>query len=58
LLEITITTGGRLLLYKKMYQDCLNYLFHEIQSAPVEADLVDENNENIEYNKEYNRFLF
>ena len=47
MLELAELTDVRLLLYKKMYQECLNYLFDEIQSVPVEADLVDEDNENI-----------
>lgn len=58
MLELAELTDERLLLYKKMYQDCLNYLFDEIQSAPVEADLVDEDNENIEYGKEDNMLPF
>jgi hypothetical protein len=58
LLEIAVTADERLLLYKKMYQDCLNYLFHEIQSVPVEADLLDEDNENIVCNKGDERLLF
>lgn len=58
LLEIAVTTNERLLLYKKMYQECLNYLFDEIQSVSVEADLIDEDNGNIEYGKENNKLLF
>ena len=41
-----------------MYQECLNYLFDEIQSVSVEADLIDEDNGNIEYGKENNKLLF
>ena len=41
-----------------MYQDCLNYLFDEIQIVPVDVDLVDDKNENIAYGKEDNGFLF
>lgn len=58
MLELAELTDERLLLYKKMYQDCLNYLFDEIQSVPVEADLEDEDNGNIEYDKEDNRLPF
>jgi hypothetical protein len=58
MLEFAVSTDERLLLYKKMYQDSLNYLFDEIQIAPVEVNLVDKNNENIEYGKEDNRLPF
>lgn len=57
LLEIAVT-DERLLLYKKMNQDCLNYLFDEIQSVPIEANLIDENNENIECTKKDDRLFF
>jgi len=41
-----------------MYQDSLNYLFEEIQSAPVEANLVDEDNKNTVSSKKEDKLLF
>lgn len=58
LLEIVITTDERLLLYKKMYQDSLNYLFEEIQYESIEANYIDEDSENIECAKEDDRLPF
>jgi hypothetical protein len=48
MLELAGPTDERLLLYKMMYQNSINYLFDETQSASVEADLVDKDIENIE----------
>ena len=42
MLELASSIDEMLLLYKKMYQDSLNYLFDESQSVPLGADLIDE----------------
>jgi len=47
MLDLAVSTDDKLLLYKKMYQDSLNYLFKESHNASIEADCVCEDNENI-----------
>lgn len=51
MLELADTTDDMLLLYKKMYQDSLNYLFKESISASLDAEYIDEDCENIDYGK-------
>lgn len=48
MLELATTTDEMLLLYKKMYQDSLNYIFEEIQNTQPNADNTDYSNENVE----------
>lgn len=48
MLELATTTDERLLLYKKMYQDSLNYLFQEVQYNQTDAESIDDTKENAE----------
>jgi hypothetical protein len=56
MLELAVTTDDMLLLYKKMYQDSLNYLFEANQSTSMEADFVCEECKNTESYKKDNNF--
>jgi len=46
MLELATTTDERLLLYKKMYQDSLDYLFQEVQSSQSDDGDIDDSKEN------------
>ncbi len=46
MLELATTTDERLLLYKKMYQDSLDYLFKEVQYSQTDAENTDYSKEN------------
>jgi hypothetical protein len=52
MIELAITTDERLLLYKKLYQDSLNYLFEEIKNSESGVDSLSEDNENTDAIKE------
>ncbi|MFA9466852.1 MAG: hypothetical protein ACERKN_21565 [Velocimicrobium sp.] len=58
LIELAIKSDERLLLYKKMYQKCLNYLFEESQNVSLEKDFVGKDFEIIECCKEDDRLPF
>jgi len=58
MLDLAVSTDDKLFLYKKMYQDSLNYLFEEIQYASIEVDCVDEDSKNIECSEEADRLPF
>lgn len=46
MLELATTTDKRLLLYKKMYQDSLNYLFKEVQYSQNDDENTDYSKKN------------
>lgn len=48
MLELAVTTDERLLLYKKMYQDSLEFLFKEVQYNQADAENIDDSKENSE----------
>ncbi|MFA9464177.1 MAG: hypothetical protein ACERKN_07760 [Velocimicrobium sp.] len=58
MLELAVSTDDRLLLYKKMYQDSLNYLFKESEYTSLEADYLCKDSNNIEYGRKTIVFYF
>lgn len=58
MIELANTTDERLLLYKKMYQESVNYLFEEVQSVDLDVNSTSEDNENTDGSKENDKLPF
>lgn len=58
MLELATTMDERLLLYKKMYQDSLEYIFNEIQNTEPAEDFEGIDNENTDGSKDNDKLPF
>lgn len=58
MLELATTVDERLLLYKKMYQDSLEYIFNEIQNTEPTEDFEGIDNENTDGSKDNDKLPF
>lgn len=58
MIELATTMDERLLLYKKMYQDSLAYIFNEIQNTESAEDFDGIDNENSDGSKDNDKLPF